>query len=263
MSNGINRPYGLEVVQSQIGNGGTQKLGQYFIYASADGLTTQAQSIFKGDPVKWVDKGTPASGTADYKVQAGTIVPQKVAITADDTESALAAEDAAAFVGVFMGCQFIDAQTGYQVNSDYWPASRQVKKDTKITAFVNDDPMAVFRVQVSVSQEADVAKTIYKDIQNGLNANLNIAGKTITNNTSSENPGSGSNIYGSAYYLDGSTIANANTLDVKIIGIDPVITGNSNPFGLVPGSNMPFINLLVKFNKHIYGSSGVAGPDLS
>ena len=27
MSNGINRPYGLEVVQSQIGNGGTQKLG--------------------------------------------------------------------------------------------------------------------------------------------------------------------------------------------------------------------------------------------
>ena len=29
MSNGINRPYGLEVVQSQIGNGGTQKLGQY------------------------------------------------------------------------------------------------------------------------------------------------------------------------------------------------------------------------------------------
>ena len=25
MSNGINRPYGLQVVQSQIGNGGTQK----------------------------------------------------------------------------------------------------------------------------------------------------------------------------------------------------------------------------------------------
>ena len=46
MSNGINRPYGLEVVQSQIGNGGTQKLGQYFIYASADGLTTQPNSIF-------------------------------------------------------------------------------------------------------------------------------------------------------------------------------------------------------------------------
>jgi hypothetical protein len=26
MSNGINRPYGLEVVQSQIGNGGTQNV---------------------------------------------------------------------------------------------------------------------------------------------------------------------------------------------------------------------------------------------
>jgi hypothetical protein len=49
-------------------------------------------------------------------------------------------------------------------------------------------------------------------------------------------------------------------MDVKIIGIDPVITGNANPTGLVPGVNMPFTNLLVKFNKHMYGSSGVAGP---
>ena len=263
MSNGINRPYGLEVVQSQIGNGGTQKLGQYFIYASADGLTTQAQSIFKGDPVKRVDKSTPNSGVVDYKVQAGTIVPEKVAVTAVDTTSVVAAEDAAAFVGVFMGCQFIDAESGYQVNSDYWPGSRQVKAGTKIIAFVNDDPMAVFRVQVSVSQAGDVAKTIYLNTQDGLNANLNIAGKTITNNTSSENPRSGSNIYGSVYYLDGSTIANTNTLDVKIIGIDPVITGNANPTGFVPGVDVPFINLLVKFNKHVYGSSGVIGPDLS
>lgn len=263
MSNGINAPYGLQIVQSQIGNGGTQKLGQYFIYADPTGLITQTQSIFKGDPVKWVDKGTPNSGISDYKVQAGTIVPQKVAITAADTSSTLAAQDAAAFVGVFMGCQFVDAQTGYQVNSDYWPGARQVKKDTKIIAFVNDDPMAVFRVQVSVSQAGDVAKTIYLNTQNGLNANLNIAGKTITNNTSIENPRSGSNIYGSTYYLDGSSIANTNTLDVKIIGIDPVITGNANPTGLVPGSNMPFTNLLVKFNKHVYGSVGVIGPDLS
>jgi len=263
MSNGINRPYGLEVVQSQIGNGGTQKLGQYYIYALDDGLTTQVQSIFKGDPVKWVDKKTPNSGASDYKVQAGTIVPQKIAITADNTESEVAAQDEAAFVGVFMGCQFVDAQTGYQVNSDYWPGGRQVKRGTKIIAYVNDDPMAVFRVQVSVSQAADVAKTIYKNTQNGLNANLNIAGKTITNNTSGENPRSGSNIYGSVYYLDGSKIENTAIFDVKIIGIDPVITGNANPTGLVPGVDMPFINLLVKFNKHIYGSSGVAGPDIS
>jgi hypothetical protein len=263
MSNGINRPYGLEVVQSQIGNGGTQKLGQYYIYALDDGLTTQVQSIFKGDPVKWVDKKTPTSGASDYKAQAGTIVPQKVAVTAVDTESVVAAENEAAFVGVFMGCQYTDAQTGYLVNSDYWPGGRQVKAGTKIIAYVNDDPMAVFRVQISTSKAADVAKTVYLNTGGGLNANLNIAGKTITDNTSGENPRSGSNIYGSAYYLDGSSIANTATLDVKIIGIDPVITGNANPKGLVPGVDMPFINLLVKFNKHIYGSSGVVGPDLS
>jgi hypothetical protein len=90
-----------------------------------------------------------------------------------------------------------------------------------------------------------------------------VAGITFTDATAiagGQNPRSGSNIYGSVYYLDGSTIANTATLDVKIIGIDPVITGNANPTGLVPGVNMPFTNLLVKFNKHMYGSSGVAGP---
>ena len=78
-----------------------------------------------------------------------------------------------------------------------------------------------------------------------------------------QNPRTSSNIYGSVYYLDGSTYSatTAETLDVKNIGIDPVITiVTSNPAGLVPGVNMPFTNLLVKFNKHMYGSSGVAGP---
>lgn len=266
MSNGINRPYGLEVVQSQIGNGGTQKLGQYFIYASADGLTTQIQSIFKGDPVKMVDKATPNSGAIDYKTTSGTIVPAKVAITADDTNSVIAAQDAAAFVGVFMGCQYTNAQTGYQVNSDYWPGGQQVKTGTPIIAWVNDDPMAVFRVQISSSAAVADTDIVYKSTNNLQNANLNIAGKTFTSDMAKaggQNPRSGSNMYGSVYYLDGSTIKNTATLDVKIIGIDPVITGNSNPAGLVPGSTMPFVNLLVKFNKHVYGSSGVLGPDLT
>ena len=70
MSNGINAPYGLQIVQSQIGNGGTQKLGQYFIYTSADGLTTQPNSIFQSDPIKFVSN----PGLA---VMAGTIAPQK------------------------------------------------------------------------------------------------------------------------------------------------------------------------------------------
>lgn len=267
MSNGINRPYGLEVVQSQIGNGGTQKLGQYFIYASADGLTTQVQSIFKGDPVKWIDKETPNSGTVAYAVTSGTIVPQKLsAPTNGGAVQAVAAQEVAAFIGVFMGCQFVDAQTGYQVNSDYWPGGRAVKAGTPIIAYVNDDPMAVFRVQVSSSIANADASIVFLNTKVGQNCNLSVAGITFTSNIAiagGQNPRTGSNIYGSVYYLDGSTIAITETLDVKIIGIDPVITGNANPTGLVPGSNMPFTNLLVKFNKHIYGSSGVKGPDLT
>jgi hypothetical protein len=257
MSNGINSPYGLAVVQSQIGNGGTQKLGQYYIYASDDGLTTQPNSIFKGDPVKFVS----APGLA---IMAGTIAPEKLSAVTNGTQvQAVATTDADAFVGVFMGCAFIDAASGIEVNSDYWPASRQVRAGTKIIAFVNDDPMAVFSVQVS-SSIANATGIIFLSTGIALNANLSVAGITFTDPTAiagGQNPRSGSSVYGSAYYLDVSSIsATTATLDMKIIGINPVINTNPNPTGLIPGKNMPFINLLVKFNKHIYGSVGVAGP---
>lgn len=257
MSQGINAPYGLTAVRSQIGNGGTQKLGKYYIYASPNGLSTQPNSIFKGDPIKFVSNpGTTA--------MTGTIAPQKLSAPTDGSgEQSIATADADAFVGVFMGCQYTNAQTGYQVNSDYWPGGQQVKAGTPIIAYVNDDPMAVFRVQVSSSIADADTSIVFLNTQVGLNSNLSVAGIIFTSNVAKaggQNPRSGSNIYGSVYYLDGSTIANTTTLDVKIIGIDPVITGNANPIGLVPGVTMPFINLLVKFNKHVYGSSGVMGP---
>ena len=256
MSNGINRPYGLEVVQSQIGNGGTQKLGQYFIYASADGLTTQPNSIYQGDPVKYVSN-------PGVTAMAGTIAPQKLSAPTNGTNvQAVATTADDAFIGVFISCAYTDASTGLRTESDYWPGGRLVKAGTPIIAYVNDDPMAVFRVQVS-SSVADATGITFLAASLGLNANLSVAGITFTDATAiagGQNPRTGSNVYGSVYYLDGSSIARTETLDVKIIGIDQVITGNSNPTGLVPGVNMPFTNLLVKFNKHIYGSSGVAGP---
>jgi hypothetical protein len=256
MSNGINRPYGLEVVQSQIGNGGTQKLGQYFIYASADGLTTQPNSIYQGDPIKYVSNPGVTAMT-------GTIAPQKLSAPTDGANvQAVATAAADAFVGMFISCTYTDASNGLRVESDYWPGGRAVKAGTPIIAYVNDDPMAVFRVQVS-SSVADATGITFLATSLGLNANLSVAGITFTDATAiagGQNPRTGSNVYGSVYYLDGSSIARTETLDVKIIGIDQVITGNSNPTGLIPGVNMPFTNLLVKFNKHIYGSSGVAGP---
>ena len=142
MSNGINAPYGLQIVQSQIGNGGTQKLGQYFIYADDTGQNTYNASIFQGDMVKYY----PARGAGAFDPLLGTIVPALTPQT-----GAVANTIVGVPVGIFIGCQFTDALTGYQVNSDYWPASRQVKKGTKIIAWVNDDPEVVFKVQISTS----------------------------------------------------------------------------------------------------------------
>jgi hypothetical protein len=258
MSNGINSPYGLEVVQSQIGNGGTQKLGQYYIYADPTGLITQPNSIFQGDPVKFVSN--PGLAT-----MAGTIAPEYLSAPGNGSAvQPIATAVADAFVGVFMGCSYISATTGFLVESSYWPGGTAVQAGSQITAYVNDDPMAVFRVQISSSAANADASIVFLNNQVGLNANLNVAGITFTSPNAmagGQNPSTGSNMYDSVYYLDGSTIANTSTLDVKIIGIDnTVINSNTNPSNWVAGSTMPFVNLLVKFNKHIYGSSGVAGP---
>ena len=267
MSNGINRPYGLEVVQSQIGNGGTQKLGQYFIYASADGQTTWNTSIFQGDMVKYY----PARGGATWDAQLGTIVP---ALT---PQSGAAANPIVGVpVGIFIGCEFTDALTGYQVNSDYWPASRQVKAGTKIIAWVNDDPEVVFKVQISTSTnnapapaQNNIAPSIFQYIFSGQNAKLQVGGVAFTapaNAVPPNNPATGNTTTGqSAYYLDGSSITLANggsgnpTFEIKIIGLVPELQTNANPAGLVQGINMPFIDVLCKFNVHIHGSTGTPG----
>ena len=81
MSNGINASGGLQIVESAIGNGGTQKLKPYLIYASADGLTTQPNSIFSGDPVKWVSNPGLAA-------MVGTIAPEYLSPPANRTAAA-------------------------------------------------------------------------------------------------------------------------------------------------------------------------------
>lgn len=263
MSNGINAPYGLQIVQSQIGNGGTQKLGQYFIYADATGQNTWNTNIFQGDMVKYY----PARTAATWDAQLGTIVP---ALTPQP--GAAANPIVGVPVGIFIGCEFTDALTGYQVNSDYWPASRQVKKGTKIIAWVNDDPEVVFKVQISTSTnnapaaaQNNIAPSIFQYIFSGQNAKLQVGG-VVFNAPAGENPATGNTTTGqSAYYLDGSSInlifagSGNPAFEIKIIGLVPELQTNANPTGLVQGINMPFIDVLCKFNVHIHGSTGTPG----
>ena len=275
MSNGINAPYGLMVVQSQIGNGGTQKLGKYNIYASANGQNTYAGNIFQGDLVRMSpalnDLATTfAAGTI------GTIVAGYIPVT-----NAAATVVTGVPVGIFVGCQFYDATTRVLVNSDYWPASRQVMAGTAITAFVNDDPEVVFKVQISTSTNNaaivglnNVSPYIYQNLFRGQNAFLQVGGVPFTAPVPiipTNNPATGNTSNGkSAYYLDGSTIVitalggdGGINKEIKILGLASQNLSSPNPTGLTPGVNMPFVDVLCKFNIHIHGSTGTPGVKLA
>lgn len=275
MSNGINAPYGLQIVQSQIGNGGTQKLGQYFIYASDDGLTTYNGNIFQGDLVRM----KPPADTIANSIAGGTgtIVAGYIPVANNPATVVTGIP-----VGIFIGCQFVDAQTGYLVNSDYWPASRQVKKGTKITAWVNDDPEVVFKVQISTStnnaitaaQGGVYAPSVFQSAFIGQNAFLQVGGTPFNapvGAVPTNNPATGNTTTGqSAYYLDGSTITitalggDGNiTREIKILGLVPELQTNANPTNLIQGVSMPFIDVLCKFNVHIHGSTGTPGAKLT
>lgn len=295
MSNGINAPQGLQIVESAIGNGGTQKLKTYRIYASADGTATLPLSIFSGDPVKRYPAGVYNAGpnTNGLIPQLGTIVPAytPAAVNAQGQSTAPATPVLGAFLGIFISCTYYNPQFKLLSEVPYWPASQQVAAGTPIIAYVNDDPEVVFRVQVSTSTANTViaaqqmaaggalTPSTYQSIFDGQNANLGIGGTPFTNPaaplTPANNPPGGNTANGiSAYYLDGSsiTLANANAgnpnFDVNIIGVAPQVGTqiglNSSPYnaalaGLIPGVNMPFIELLCKFNNNVGNSIGVPG----
>lgn len=272
MSNGQNSPYGLSVVSSAIGNGGTQKLKGYKIYADVNGANSQTMSIFCGDPVKIVpiaNGQTPATSPLF-----GTITGAYTPVT-----GAVANAIAGSVLGIFQYCTYESAQTNVLTNSNYWPSSTLVKAGTTPIAYINDDPEVVFEVQISTSNNGTALANgvgladpvVFTSNFIGQNANLQVGGlafavgvaNAATNNPVNGNPSTGI----SAYYLDGSSITTANAgggnpgFNVKIIGIpSDVSLVPSAIAGLVPGNTMPFISLLCKFNNHAYGSVGVPGP---
>jgi hypothetical protein len=261
MSNGINSPFGLQIVESAIGNGGTQKLKPYFIYTDVNGANSQAVSIYSGDPVKF----TP--GAANAPTGGAIVAPFTNAAAAVPTPTVLGLDPN---LGVFVSCTYTN-RNGVIVESPYWPGGTLVMPGTQIIAYVNDDPMAVFRVQVSAST-AD-GSVIFLNNMVGLNASLKVGGLAFTANQGANNPFTGNSVSGSAYYLDITSVvapvAAAVTAvavlpaalgDVKIIGIAP--NTNLTSGVLVAGVTMPFVNVLVRFNNHVY-CAGTPGRSIA
>jgi|TARA_A100000172_G_scaffold2760_1_gene1777 hypothetical protein len=131
------------------------------------------------------------------------------------------AGNATAVVGVFNGCFYTDPTTQKPTYRNYYPGSIAA---SDITAFVVDDPDAVFLV------DADAAFT-----RAGLFANY-----SVTNTTGVTQTGL------SKVQLDVSTAATANTFVVQAIDIsqDPDNSDTST-------SNA---NILVRINNHFYRS---------
>jgi hypothetical protein len=129
-------------------------------------------------------------------------------------------------VGVFNGCNYIDPTTGKPTWKNFYPGSVNITAGI-IQADVIDDPSQLFVIQADDS----VLQT-----QMGLNAAIAYA--------------AGSNTTGvSGTQLDASTIANDAALVLKLIG---AYNQPENFLGEM------YVDVVVKINAHMYGSTGVA-----
>jgi len=129
----VDAPFGFRPNVHQVG-GCPNRLNAYEI---ADGYTT---SIFSGDLVR---SDTTAGG-------------RTIELAPDGT--------AARILGVFAGCQYVDAQGDVKF-SQYWPASTALATGTVATAYVYDDPGLELIAQITTVAAADVGAAF--EWQNG------------------------------------------------------------------------------------------------
>jgi hypothetical protein len=129
--------------------------------------------------------------------------------------------------GVFVGCQYVNAQ-GQTVQAQYYPGNGAT---SSAVAFVVDDPMAAFKVAVTLSNGA--MSTVN---QSAVGANFSVV------------QGSGSNTTGdsgvSVYATDAQ--GNAAALPVRVIAVVPDTAANATAFREV----------IVKINNHQYLTPG-------
>jgi len=137
-----------------------------------------------------------------------------------------------AIVGVFQGCKYIDS-SGTAKFQAFWPGNPGVQTGSTVEALVIDDPNVVYTIQETNGSGA--AGTPLALADRGLNANfLYTAGSTATGQ--------------SAVSLNNASEATTNTLNLKIISLDPT-----------PGNAVgEYANWLVMLNNTQY-RTGITG----
>tara|TARA_B100001057_G_scaffold158138_1_gene158750 strand:- start:36 stop:656 length:621 start_codon:yes stop_codon:yes gene_type:complete len=196
----INVAFGLKPVGKHGSSPATQGTSQYFI-------ASNASAIFQGSPVK-------------AELTGGTI------------QIASASGNGDQFVGVFAGCEFVDATTGKLRFSNTWPGSGSANTNFDIKGFVYDDPSQRFIICSDgtntdrATAKADIFKTA--DLASGA------SGNTTTGISSA--------------VLDISTAEDTDTSNcVMILGIHEDVTNADH--------SAAGVSYIVKINNHALSGS--------
>ena len=197
-----NVAFGLKPVGMHGSSPATQGTSQYFI-------ASDASAIFQGSPVV-------------AELTGGTIA------------IASATGDGQQLVGVFAGCEYVDATTGKLKFSNTWPGSGSANTNFDIKGFVYDNPFQRFII-ASDGTNTDRA-TAKVDIFKTAAMSSGASGNTTTGISSA--------------VLDISTAENTDTSNVvMILGIHEDV---SNADHSAAG-----VSYIVKINNHALNSSDV------
>ena len=195
-----NVAFGFKPVGMHGSSPATQGTSQYFI-------ASNASAIFQGSPVK-------------AELTGGTI------------QIASASGNGDQLVGIFAGCEYVDATTGKLKFSNTWPGSGSANTNFDIKGFVYDNPAQRFIIASDgtntnrATAKADIFKTA--DIASGA------SGNTTTGISSA--------------VLDISTAEDTDTSNVvMILGIHEDVTNADH--------SAAGVSYIVKINNHALNSS--------
>jgi hypothetical protein len=192
----VDAPYGLQALNRVDG----------LPYAGATRLipiaSTYNTPIYDGDIVRVAAGGN---------IEKSTVTVNSTAAAANNT------------VGVFVGVQYVNAQ-GQTVQAQYYPGNAAA---TSAVAYVIDDPLAAFRVAVTLANSA-----------------MSTVNQSIVGTNMAIIQGTGSNTTGNSGVSVVATNAqgNAAALPVRVIAVIPDTASNATAF----------TEVLVKFNNHQY-----------
>jgi len=195
----VDAPYGLQAINRVDGLPYAGAVRQIPI------ASTYNTPIYNGDIVNIVAGGTIAKSLVTSNVSANT---------------------ATTTAGVFVGVQYVNSQ-GQTVQGQYYPGNAAA---TSAIAYVVDDPMAAFKVAVTLS--------------NGAMSTVN---QSIVGTNMAVVQGTGSNTTGDSAVsvFATSSQGNSNVLPFRVIAVIPDTAANATAFREV----------VVKFNNHQYNNT--------